>query len=53
MIDPGASITVTLAFSPTSGGAFTGSLEIDSTGGNKIVGISGNAGVAGRPADNQ
>jgi len=43
----GASITVTLSFAPTTGGNFTGSLVINSTGGNKTVTLSGSAAPPG------
>ena len=46
-IAPGGSITMTLSFTPTQDGTFTGTIEIDSTGGNEIVGLSGNAAPPG------
>ena len=48
VINPGGSITVTLAFDPTAAGDFTSSLEIDSTGGNQIVNMSGSATTPGQ-----
>jgi iron transport multicopper oxidase len=46
-IAAGGSVTVTLAFDPTAAGAFNGTLEIDSGGGNGVVGVSGSAGAPG------
>ncbi|HLW95219.1 MAG TPA: choice-of-anchor D domain-containing protein, partial [Solirubrobacteraceae bacterium] len=46
-IPPGGSVTVTLAFDPTSTGVFNSTLEIDSSGGNAILGVSGSAGAPG------
>ncbi len=43
----GGSFTVTVAFDPTAAGAFGGSLEIDSNGGNQVVDLTGNASTPG------
>jgi hypothetical protein len=48
VIAPGGAVTATLAFDPTAAGDFASSLEIDSTGGNKIVDISGSATTPGQ-----
>lgn len=46
-IPSGGSVTVTLAFDPTATGSFNSTLEIDSSGGNCMVGVSGSAGAPG------
>jgi hypothetical protein len=43
VISPGAQVVVNITFSPSSPGAYASSLEIDSNGGNIIVGITGNS----------
>ena len=43
VISPGAQVVVNVTFSPTTPGTYTGSLEIDSNGGNIVVGITGNS----------
>jgi len=46
-IAPGASVTVTVTFDPTSTGTFSDAIGLDTTGGNDSVGLSGSAGSAG------
>lgn len=46
-IAPGASVTVTVTFDPTSAGTFSDAIGLDTTGGNDEVGLSGSAGSAG------
>ena len=48
VLQPGASVTVTLAFAPTAEGNFTGSLVVDSTAGQATVPLSGSARPPGR-----
>ena len=45
---PGASVTVTVSFAPTAAGRFEDELGLETTGGNKAVGLSGVAAEAGR-----
>jgi iron transport multicopper oxidase len=46
-IAPGDSITVELDFDPTEVGQFADEIELDTTGGNKRVGVSATAGLPG------
>jgi hypothetical protein len=46
-IAPGASVTVTVTFDPTTSGTFSDAIGLDTTGGNDEVGLSGSAGSAG------
>jgi hypothetical protein len=46
-IAPGASVTVTVTFDPTTTGTFESAIGLDTTGGNDEVGLSGSAGSAG------
>jgi hypothetical protein len=46
-IEPGAAVTVTLSFDPTATGAFSDQIELETTGGNVAVGLSGSAGQPG------
>lgn len=46
-IASGASITVTVTFKPTEEGAFTDEIGLETTGGNRAVGLSGSAGKPG------
>jgi len=46
-IAPGASVTVTVTFDPTTEGTFQSAVGLDTTGGNDEVGLSGSAGSAG------
>ena len=46
-IASGASITVTVTFEPTEVGAFTDKIGLETTGGNRAVGLSGTAGLPG------
>jgi outer membrane protein assembly factor BamB len=46
-IASGASITVTVTFEPTEVGAFTDEIGLETTGGNRAVGLSGTAGLPG------
>ncbi len=46
-IAPGGSVTITLSFDPTATGAFSDEIELETTGGNVAVGLSGSAGEAG------
>ncbi|HEX7609074.1 MAG TPA: choice-of-anchor D domain-containing protein, partial [Solirubrobacteraceae bacterium] len=46
-IAAGAAITVTLTFDPTQAGNFSGEIGMETTGGNKAVGLSGSAGSSG------
>ncbi len=47
-IAPGTSVTVTVSFDPTSKGAFSGEIGLDTSAGSSTVGLSGSAGEAGR-----
>jgi hypothetical protein len=47
-IAPGASITVEIDFAPTTVGSFHDTIEVDSTGGNRTIGISASAGTPGQ-----
>jgi hypothetical protein len=46
-IAPGGSVTVTVTFDPTATGTFNDQIGLDTTGGNKAIGLSGTAGSAG------
>ncbi len=46
-IASGASITVTVTFAPTAVGAFADEIGLETTGGNRAVGLSGTAGLPG------
>jgi len=46
-IAPGDSITITVTFEPTEVGAFTDEIGLETTGGNRAVGLSGTAGLPG------
>jgi hypothetical protein len=46
-IAAGASITVNLTFDPTQAGSFSGEISMETSGGNKAIGLSGSAGSAG------
>ena len=46
-IAAGAAITVNLTFDPTQAGSFSGEIGMETTGGNKSVGLSASAGSAG------
>jgi len=46
-IAPGASVTVTVTFDPTTTGTFQDAIGLDTTGGDDEVGLSGSAGSAG------
>jgi hypothetical protein len=46
-IAAGAAITVNLTFDPTQAGNFSGEIGMETTGGNKAVGLSGSGGAAG------
>jgi CelD/BcsL family acetyltransferase involved in cellulose biosynthesis len=46
-IAPGASVTVTVTFDPTTTGTFSDAIGLDTTGGNDEVGLNGSAGSAG------
>jgi hypothetical protein len=43
----GGSVTVTVTFKPTEEGAFTDEIGLETTGGNRAVGLSGSAGKPG------
>ncbi len=47
VLNPGDSVTVTLGFSPTTQGSFTGNLVVDTTAGQANVPLSGTAGRRG------
>jgi hypothetical protein len=44
-IEPGASVTITVTFHPTEAGHFSGEIELETSGGNETIGISGSAGA--------
>ncbi len=46
-IAPGESITVTVAFKPTSAGVFEGAIRLGTSGGAGEIGLSGSAGAPG------
>jgi hypothetical protein len=46
-IPGGGSVTVNLTFAPTQEGSFNGEIELETTGGNATVGLSGSAGSPG------
>ena len=46
-IAPGGAVTITLSFDPTATGAFSDQIELETTGGNVAVGLSGSAGEPG------
>jgi Abnormal spindle-like microcephaly-assoc'd, ASPM-SPD-2-Hydin/PQQ-like domain len=46
-IAPGDSVTITVLFEPTEAGAFTDEIGLETTGGNRAVGLSGSAGLPG------
>jgi hypothetical protein len=46
-IEPGAAVVVTVAFDPTSVGEFNDQIELDTSGGDEAVGLSGSAGMPG------
>jgi hypothetical protein len=46
-IASGASITITVTFEPTEVGAFSDEIGLETTGGNRAVGLSGSAGLPG------
>ena len=46
-IASGASVTVTVKFEPTAVGAFSDEIGLETTGGNRTVGLSGSAGLPG------
>ncbi|HEY4428370.1 MAG TPA: choice-of-anchor D domain-containing protein [Solirubrobacteraceae bacterium] len=46
-IAPGASVTVTVTFEPKTVGMFSGEIGLETTGGNKAVGLTGSAGLPG------
>jgi Abnormal spindle-like microcephaly-assoc'd, ASPM-SPD-2-Hydin/PQQ-like domain len=46
-IAPGESVTVDLTFSPDAIGTFEGKIELDTSGGDEAVGLSGSAGGPG------
>ena len=46
-IASGASITITVTFEPTAVGAFSDEIGLETTGGNRAVGLSGTAGLPG------
>jgi Abnormal spindle-like microcephaly-assoc'd, ASPM-SPD-2-Hydin/PQQ-like domain len=46
-IEPGASVTVTVTFDPTSVGEFNDQIELETSGGDEAVGLSGSAGSPG------
>jgi iron transport multicopper oxidase len=46
-IEPGASVTVTVTFDPTSVGEFNDQIDLDTSGGDEAVGLSGSAGLPG------
>ncbi|MBA3808630.1 MAG: choice-of-anchor D domain-containing protein, partial [Solirubrobacterales bacterium] len=46
-IAPGGAVTITLSFDPTATGTFSDQVELETTGGNVAVGLSGSAGEPG------
>ena len=46
-IESGQSLTITVAFSPTTPGSFNGEIGLETTGGDETVALSGAAGLAG------
>lgn len=46
-IAPGDFVTITVTFKPTEVGAFTDEIGLETTGGNRAVGLSGSAGLSG------
>jgi Abnormal spindle-like microcephaly-assoc'd, ASPM-SPD-2-Hydin/PQQ-like domain len=46
-IEPGQSLTVTITFDPTSVGEFNDQIDLDTSGGDEAVGLSGSAGTPG------
>ena len=46
-IAAGAAVTITLSFEPTADGTFSDQIELETTGGNVAVGLSGSAGAPG------
>ncbi|MCW3056080.1 MAG: Pyrrolo-quinoline quinone [Solirubrobacterales bacterium] len=46
-IPAGGSVTITLSFEPTKLGTFNAEIGLETTGGNKAVGMSGSAGLPG------
>jgi hypothetical protein len=46
-IAPAGSITVTVAFDPTQSGAFNDNIGLETTGGNRKIGLAGTAGSPG------
>jgi hypothetical protein len=46
-IAPGGSLTITVTFDPTATGKFNDQIGLDSTGGNRAIGLSGSAGLSG------
>jgi FAD dependent oxidoreductase/HYDIN/CFA65/VesB family protein/putative pyrroloquinoline-quinone-binding quinoprotein len=46
-IAPGQSITITVNFQPSAVGNFSGEIELETTGGNEAVGLSGSAALPG------
>ena len=46
-IAPGDSVTITVAFKPTATGTFSGEIGLETTGGNRAIGLSGSAALPG------
>lgn len=46
-LEPGHSVTITIAFDPTEDGTFTGEIGLETTGGTEAVGLSGTASQPG------
>lgn len=46
-LDPGHSITINIAFDPTTVGSFTDAIGLDTSGGNLSIGLSASAGTPG------
>ncbi len=46
-IAPGGSVTITVTFAPTAVGRYEDQIGLDTSGGNKAVGLSGSAGLPG------
>jgi len=46
-LQPGAEVVVNLTFAPTVNGSFSSTLELDSTGGDLVVALTGNAASPG------
>ncbi len=46
-IEPGGSVTITVAFEPTATGTFEGEIGLDTSGGNEAIGLTGSAGLPG------